>query len=157
MLFADSASGSLLTKDGKIIGSRLIGQQFTKPEYFHPRPSKAGNGYDAMSSGGSNDGPTAKKLEDDIAARFKVLSEENPGKPVPADLLTASASGLDPHISVAAAIFQVARIAKTRKIEEHVVTAIIEKHTESSFLGIFGEPRVNVLLLNIDLDKIVVG
>ncbi len=152
-VFPAKASGSLLENNGKIIGSELIGQQFTKPEYFHPRPSKAGNGYDAMNSGGSNLSPTSKKLEDDISARFKALSEENPGKPIPTDLLTASASGLDPHISVEAAFFQMEGIAEAREVDEAIIKKLIEKHTEGFFLGVFGEPRVNVLLLNINLDR----
>ncbi len=153
VIFPENSSGSLVTKDGKVIGSELIGQQFERPEYFHPRPSKAGSGYDSMASGASNLSPTSKKLEDDISARFKALSEENPGAEIPVDLLTASASGLDPEISPQAAMFQLPRVAKARNMDESAVKGLIEKHTKGRFLGIFGEPRVNVLLLNMDLDR----
>lgn len=151
--FSNKISGSLVEQDSKIIGSELIGQQFAKPEYFHPRPSLAGNGYDAMSSGASNQSPTSEKLSLDITERQKLLAEENPGKPVPADLLTASGSGLDPHISVEAANFQIPRIAKARNIDEAKLTKLVEERTEGRALGLFGEPRINVLLLNVDLDK----
>jgi len=152
-VFPLKAAGSLIEQDGKIVGSELIGQQFTKPEYFHPRPSNAGNGYDSLTSGASNLSATSDKLKADISARFDILSKENPGKTVPVDLLTSSASGLDPHISIDAANFQVKRIAKTRKLNEADVSKIIESNIEGRFLGIFGEPRVNVLKLNIALDK----
>lgn len=152
-IFSAQASGSFIQKDGKIIGSALIGQQFTKAGYFHPRPSLAGNGYEAMSSAASNLSPTSKKLEDDIAARQEALALENPGKPIPVDLLTASASGLDPHISVEAANFQVPRIAKARKQDEAAIIKIIEQNIEEPTFVIFGERRVNVLMLNMDLDK----
>lgn len=151
--FQEKATGSLIEKDGKVIGSQLIGQQFNKPEYFHPRPSSAGSGYDAMASGASNLSSTNKKLQDDIAARFQVLSAMNLGKKVPTDLLTASASGLDPHISPEAAMFQVPSIAKARNVDEAKVVSLIEKNTEGRFFGVFGEPRVNVLLLNVEMDK----
>lgn len=153
VLFQYQASGSLIEKDGKVIGAKLIGQQFSKPEYFHPRPSNAGGGYDAMVSGASNLSSTNKTLQDDVAKRFKDASEVNPGKSIPTDLLTASASGLDPHISPEAAMFQVPVVAKARKMKEADIIKLIEKNTEDRFLGVFGEPRVNVLLLNIELDR----
>ena len=152
VVFPDKASGSLIEKNGEIVGSLLIGQQFNKPEYFHPRPSAAGSGYDAMASGGSNLGVTNEKLKEDISTRFAVLSAENPDKTVPVDLLTSSASGLDPDISKEAAFFQVARIAKARNVSEDLIVKLIESNTKGSFLGLFGESRVNVLKLNIELD-----
>jgi K+-transporting ATPase ATPase C chain len=153
VVFPEKASGSLIEKDGIIVGSELIGQQFSKPEYFHPRPSNAGIGYDSLASGASNLAATSDKLKADIAARFEALSQENPGKKVPVDLLTSSASGLDPHISVEAANFQVQRIAKLRKLSEGEISKLVENNTEGRFLGIFGEQRVNVLKLNIALDS----
>lgn len=151
VIFPEKASGSIIEKNGKIIGSSLIGQQFIKPEYFHPRPSVAG--YNPMAAGASNLHQSNPKLIEEIAQRFKVISGENPGKEIPADLLTSSASGLDPHISLDAAVFQIARIAKARKVEESEIIHIVHENTEGRLFGLFGEPRVNVLLLNLALDK----
>lgn len=151
LLFQDKASGSLIEKNSKIIGSKLIGQNFTSEKYFHPRPSSAE--YNATNSGGSNLSQTSKELKEQIATRYKKLANEQPETKIPADLLTTSASGLDPHISPEAAIFQVARVAKARNIDEAIILKIIERNTEGRSLGIFGEPRVNVLLLNLELDR----
>jgi potassium-transporting ATPase KdpC subunit len=155
VLFPHQANGSLVTVNGKVAGSELIGQSFTKPEYFHGRPSAAGNnGYDAANSGGSNLGPTNQKLVDRVKADVQKFRAENPDYtgPIPADLLTSSGSGLDPHISPASAEAQVARVAKARGATPDRITELVAKHTEGRQWGIFGEPRVNVLLLNIDLD-----
>ena len=156
--FPHQANGSLVTVNGKVAGSELIGQSFTKPEYFHGRPSAAGNnGYDAANSSGSNLGPTNQKLVDRVKADVQKFRAENPDYtgPIPADLLTSSASGLDPHISPASAEAQVARIAKARGVTPDRIAELVAKHTDGRQWGIFGEPRVNVLLLNIDLDHIV--
>ena len=158
VLFPHQANGSLVTVNGKVAGSELIGQSFTKPEYFHGRPSAAGNnGYDAANSGGSNLGPTNQKLVDRVKADVQKFRAENPDYtgPIPADLLTSSGSGLDPHISPASAEAQVARIAKARGVTPDRITELVAKHTDGRQWGIFGEPRVNVLLLNIDLDQSV--
>jgi len=158
VLFPHQANGSLVTVNGKVAGSELIGQSFTKPEYFHGRPSAAGNnGYDAANSGGSNLGPTNQKLVDRVKADVQKFRAENPDYtgPIPADLLTSSGSGLDPHISPASAEAQVARIAKARGVTPDRIAELVAKHTDGRQWGIFGEPRVNVLLLNIDLDQIV--
>ena len=158
VLFPHQANGSLVTVNGKVAGSELIGQSFTKPEYFHGRPSAAGNnGYDAANSGGSNLGPTNQKLVDRVKADVQKFRAEDPDYtgPIPADLLTSSGSGLDPHISPASAEAQVARIAKARGVTPDRITELVAKHTDGRQWGIFGEPRVNVLLLNIDLDQIV--
>ena len=158
VLFPHQANGSLVTVNGKVAGSELIGQSFTKPEYFHGRPSAAGNnGYDAANSGGSNLGPTNQKLVDRVKADVQKFRAEDPDYtgPIPADLLTSSGSGLDPHISPASAEAQVARVAKARGVTPDRIAELVAKHTDGRQWGIFGEPRVNVLLLNIDLDQIV--
>jgi K+-transporting ATPase ATPase C chain len=156
-VFPHQAAGSLVTIDGKVIGSEVIGQQFASAKYFHGRPSAAGNGYDAANSSGSNYAPTAKKLKDRIAADAAKLHAENPAMPVPDDLVTASASGLDPDISPAGARFQVPRIAKARNLSQEQVSALVGSHTESRLFGILGEPHVNVLKLNLALDAMRSG
>ena len=158
VLFPHQANGSLVTVNGKVAGSELIGQSFTKPEYFHGRPSAAGNnGYDAANSSGSNLGPTNQKLVDRVKADVQKFRAEDPDYtgPIPADLLTSSGSGLDPHISPASAEAQVARVAKARGVTPDRIAELVAKHTDGRQWGIFGEPRVNVLLLNIDLDQSV--
>ena len=154
VLFHDRANGQLLESNGKIIGSRIIGQAFTGPSYFHSRPSSAGTGYDATASGGSYLGPTNKTLVDRVNADVRRLQAENPGAPVPVDLVTSSASGLDPHISPAAAEFQIPRVARERKISETDLRAIVARHTEGRQFGFLGEARVNVLELNLELDTL---
>lgn len=154
-VFPEAANGSLIVKDGKAIGSRLIGQNFTDPKYFWGRPSATSPmPYNATSSGGSNLGPLNPALADAVKERIAALRAADPGNtaPVPADLVTASASGLDPHISPAAAAFQAGRVARVRNIDPAMVGKLIERYTEGRQWGVFGEPRVNVLALNLALD-----
>jgi K+-transporting ATPase ATPase C chain len=148
----DKANGQLIVRDGQIIGSAIIGQAFTSPRYFHSRPSAAGNGYDATSSGGSNLAPSNKALITRIDGDVATWQKQNPGQPVPIGLVTTSASGLDPHISPADALYQVPMVAAARHLPETTVRALVESHIEGRQLGFLGEPRVNVLELNLALD-----
>jgi K+-transporting ATPase ATPase C chain len=154
LLFPKQAAGSLIEKNGRIIGSKLIGQPFTADKYFHSRPSAAGTGYDASASGPSNLAPTNQALVDRVKSDVAKLQQGNPGVPIPADLVTTSGSGLDPEISPAAADFQIPRVAKARSISVDSLKAIVARHTQARTFGIFGEPRVNVLELNLDLDSL---
>ena len=154
VMFPNRANGQLIERDGKIIGSRIIGQAFSGSGYFHPRPSNAGTGYDPTASGGSNLGPTNKNLIARVQSDVKKLQAENPGVPVPIDLVTSSGSGLDPEISPAAAEFQVPRVARTRNISLDDLHTLVAKHTKGRDLGFLGEPRVNVLELNVELDAL---
>lgn len=152
VIFPYQANGSLIEKDGKVVGSELIGQNFISDKYFHSRLSA--NNYDAANSGGTNLGPTSQKLIDRVKTDAEILQAENPNQKIPADLVTTSASGLDPHISPAAAEFQIPRIAKARNISETDLRKLVANFTEGRQFGIFGEPRVNVLKLNLGLDEI---
>jgi K+-transporting ATPase ATPase C chain len=153
VLFKDKANGQLIQQNGQLVGSRIIGQPFTAAGYFHSRPSMAGNGYDAANSSGSNYAPTNKKLIDRVAGDVAALQLDHPNTDVPIDLVTASGSGLDPNITPAAAEFQVTRIAHERSLSEDAVRRLIAQHTLGRQLGFLGEPRVNVLELNLDLDQ----
>jgi potassium-transporting ATPase KdpC subunit len=151
-IFPAKANGQLIERNGRVIGSRIVGQAFSSPGYFHGRPSAAGNGYDAANSGGTNFGPTNKKLADAVRAAVDGARKENATAPVPIDLVTSSASGLDPHLSPAAALFQMPRVARERRVSEADLRRIVEAHVEGRQWGLLGEPRVNVLELNLALD-----
>jgi K+-transporting ATPase ATPase C chain len=169
VLFPKQAQGSLIEKDGKVVGSALIGQEFKDDKYFHGRPSATtapdpndstktvSAPYNAANSGGSNLGPTSKPLADRMKEDVDKLKSENPSQPVPVDLVTTSGSGLDPNISPEAALFQVPRVAKARNIPEAKLRQLVDEHVEGRTLGILGEPRVNVLLLNLALDQLGTG
>ena len=153
--FPRQANGSLIKPGGEIVGASLIAQRFGGPTYFHPRPSAAGKGYEAANSGGSNLGPTSQKLIETVKehiSAYRTINELEPRIPIPADAVTASGSGLDPHISLENALLQAPRVAKARHLNEEIVKRKVAAHAEGRDLGIFGEPRVNVLMLNLDLD-----
>lgn len=153
-IWPQKADGQLVSRNGVVVGSRILAQPFTGPQYFHPRPSAAGtNGYDATNSGGTNWGPTNQKLVDRVKGDVATLQVENPGKPIPVDLITASGSGLDPDITPAAAEFQAPRVAKARGTTTDAVLNLVREHTQGRQFGFFGEPRVNVLELNLALDS----
>lgn len=154
VLFPAQSNGGMITVNGKLVGSRLIGQPFSGSEYFHPRPSAAGNGYDPVSpsGGASNLGPTNRQLVERVEGDVKKLHAENPGAPIPVDLVTTSGSGLDPEISPAAAEFQIPRVALKRRMAEQELRSLVAKHTVGRQFGMLGEPRVNVLELNLELD-----
>jgi K+-transporting ATPase ATPase C chain len=153
-IFPHQAAGSLILKDGQVIGSELLAQSFTSDRYFHPRPSAAGNGYDATASGGSNLAQSSKTLVTRIQGDIDKLAAQNPGKPVPIDMVTTSASGLDPDITPDAAFYQVSRVAKARNLSEDSVQKLVEQHITSRQFGVLGEARVNVLDLNLALDAL---
>jgi potassium-transporting ATPase KdpC subunit len=153
VLFPEKANGQFIEANGKIAGSRIIGQGFSSPGYFHSRPSAAGNGYDAANSNGSQLGPTNQKLVDRVKGDVARAQIDNPGGPVPIDLVTASASGIDPHITPGAAEYQLPRVAKERGASVEQLRALLAKHTEGRQFGVLGEPRVNVLELNLELDQ----
>jgi K+-transporting ATPase ATPase C chain len=158
LLFHDQANGSMVSANGRVVGSALIGQSFTRPEYFHGRPSAAGAGYDAAASAGTNKGPTDRKLADTLIAQAVDEAVANDGAKkgaIPTDMVTRSGSGLDPHISPANAALQVASVARARRADSAAVRALLDAHTEGRQFGFFGEPRVNVLLLNVALDSAV--
>jgi K+-transporting ATPase ATPase C chain len=154
LLFKEKARGSLIEREGKVVGSRLIGQPFNGAGYFHSRPSAAGSGYDATASGGTNLGPTSKQLiGEQVEGRSKQLRTENPNVEIPIDLITSSGSGLDPHITPAAAEFQIPRVACERRMSEGEVRRLVSRYTEGRQFGVLGEPRINVLELNLALDE----
>jgi len=153
VLFPRQANGQLIEANGKVTGSRIIGQAFTSARYFHSRPSSAGNGYDPLNTNGSQLGPTNRKLIDRVKGDVATAQAENPGTPIPVDMVTTSASGLDPEITPAAAAFQLPRVAKARGLSEDQLRQLVASHTKDRQLGLLGEPRVNVLELNLDLDR----
>lgn len=154
LIMPDKANGQLIVRNGQIVGSQIIGQNFASPQYFHGRPSAAGNGYDAANSGGSNLAQSNRALLDRMEATTKDLQHENPGSPVPVDLIATSASGLDPEISPAAALFQIPRVARVRHLPEGAIRDLVMKHIQGRTFGLLGEPRLNVLRLNLDLDNL---
>ncbi len=156
VLFPTQANGSLVTKDGKVVGSELIGQEFSDPKYFWSRPSATSPAYNSAASSGSNLGPTSAALESAVAARIDALKQADPNNtlPIPVDLVTASGSGLDPHISPASAAYQVGRVSRARGLSESAVQQLVDRYSEGRFFGVFGELRVNVLMLNLALDEL---